>query len=107
MTIKIYGHAGAICTKRVIITLNELGLSYELVPVNLLAGEHKQEGFLAKQPFGKIPYVEDDGNGQGPTVGLFESRAICRYLATRYGGENAKLLPSAKDLEAYARFEEV
>ncbi|KAH8179057.1 hypothetical protein LIA77_00576 [Sarocladium implicatum] len=106
MAIKIFGHPGATCTQRVIITLKELDVPYEIEIVNLAKGEHKQESFLAKHPFGKVPYIEDDGDGKGPKVCLFESRAICKYLVARYGGEGSKLLPSVKDIEAYARFEE-
>ncbi len=41
MRIKVYGSATSTCTQRVLTTLNEKGLKYKLVPVNLAAGEQK------------------------------------------------------------------
>lgn len=105
MTIKLYGHEGALCTKRVIITLAELKLPYELVKVDILKGEQKQPEFLARHPFGKIPYLED-GEGE-QMVAIAESRAICRYLAAKYAGSDMALMPSVADLNAYAQFEQV
>lgn len=47
MAIKVYGVAMSSNVVRVIAALNEKGLDYELVPVNLAAGEHKKPEFLA------------------------------------------------------------
>ncbi|EFJ34604.1 hypothetical protein SELMODRAFT_142654 [Selaginella moellendorffii] len=74
MAIKIYGIPMSTCTGRVLYTLKEKSLDYELVPVNLATGEHKHPQFLAKQPFGQIPVLENEG------LTLFESRAISRYI---------------------------
>jgi glutathione S-transferase len=41
MPIKVYGLAMSTCTQRVLTTLTEKGLKYELVPVDLFAGEQK------------------------------------------------------------------
>jgi glutathione S-transferase len=71
---------------RVQVVLEELGREYELVPVSLGAGEHKTPEHLARQPFGKVPALEDGD------LTLFESRTICRYLAKGTplaGGEDA------------------
>ncbi|XWS46687.1 hypothetical protein CRYUN_Cryun14cG0089500 [Craigia yunnanensis] len=48
MTIKLYGAAMSTCTARVLACLHENGAEFELIPVNLLKGEHKQPAFLAK-----------------------------------------------------------
>jgi glutathione S-transferase len=105
MAIKLYGHAGALCTKRVIVTLAELNLPYELVKIDILQGEQKQPDYLAKHPFGKIPYLED---GEGDeVVRVAESRAICRYLVAKYAGSDTALMPSRGDLRAFAQFEQV
>lgn len=46
------------CTKRVVITCNELGLEYEVIPVNILGGEHKDPDYVENlQPFAMIPVL--------------------------------------------------
>jgi glutathione S-transferase len=52
----------------------------DLVPVDLFTGEHKQPAHLARQPFGVVPVLDDDG------FMLYESRAIVRYLDVRLAG---------------------
>jgi glutathione S-transferase len=59
-------------------TLQELGVDFEAVPVNLMAGEHRRPDFLAINPAGKIPVLVD-----GDIV-LTESVAIVVYLADKY-----------------------
>ncbi|KAE8657671.1 Glutathione S-transferase F13 [Hibiscus syriacus] len=59
MTMKLYGLAMSTCTSNVIGCLHEHGAEFELVPVNLQNGEHKQPAFLAKNPFGQIPALDD------------------------------------------------
>src|SRR6185437_371888 len=58
--------------------LQELGVDFEAIHVNLVAGEHKQPEFLAMNPAGKIPVLVD-----GDLV-LTESVAIVKYLAEKY-----------------------
>jgi glutathione S-transferase len=59
-------------------TLQELGVPFEAVTVNMIAGEHKQPAFLKVNPAGKLPALVD-----GDLV-LTESVAICLYLAEKY-----------------------
>ncbi|MBN9671234.1 glutathione S-transferase family protein [Roseibium aggregatum] len=54
------------------------GLDYELVEVDLRAGEHKRDPFLKLNPQGRVPVIED-----GATV-LADSHAILVYLAKKY-----------------------
>ncbi|WP_321393059.1 glutathione S-transferase family protein [Emcibacter sp.] len=63
---------------RVRLFLNLLGLDYEAVPVDLLSGEHLQEAYLKRNPFGKVPVLEDDG------YLVRESNAILVYLALKH-----------------------
>ncbi|KAG9227786.1 hypothetical protein CCMSSC00406_0000568 [Pleurotus cornucopiae] len=98
MVLKLYGSPVSTCTKRVATVLIELNVPFELVPIDLRKGEQKTPQFLEKQPFGKVPYIDDDG------FILYESRAISRYLATKYSGQGTQLIP--KDLQAWAKFEQ-
>ena len=68
---------------KVLIALEELGLHYNLKPVNVRKGEQKTEAFFALNPNGKVPVLVDDG------FILTESAAILVYLAEKTG----KLLP--------------
>jgi glutathione S-transferase len=66
------------CTTRAMVCLHEKAADFELVPVNFFGGEHKQPSFLAKNPFGQVPVLEDGD------VTLFESRAITSYVAEKF-----------------------
>jgi glutathione S-transferase len=68
-------------------TLEELGLAYTVKPVNLMKQEQKTAEFLAMNPNGRIPVIE---NTQTKEV-VFESGAIMIYLAELTG----KLLPTS------------
>lgn len=85
MVLKIHGMPMSTCTRRVAAVLKYLDVPYELVTVDLRAGAHKAPEYLAKQPFGQVPYMDDDG------FILYESRAMARYVAVKYG--KGKLLP--------------
>ncbi len=90
MTLRVYG-APRSRTFRVIWAAEELGLPYENVPVDFGEGS-KQPAFLAINPNGRIPAIDDDG------FVLFESLAINMYLAKKHGA--AKLYPGAPQDEA-------
>jgi glutathione S-transferase len=62
--------------RRVMLFIAEKGLTgIELVDVDLAAGQHRSEAFLARSPLAKVPVLElDDGRS------LSETRAICTYL---------------------------
>ncbi|KAJ7165471.1 thioredoxin-like protein [Mycena crocata] len=76
--LKLYGAQHATCTRRVATVLHELKVPFELIEVNVMGGEHKTPAYMEKQPFGQIPYIDDDG------FILYETRAICRYIAAKY-----------------------
>lgn len=79
--IRLYRHALSGHAHRVQLFLSLLGLPVELVDVDLIGRAHKKPEFLARNPFGQVPVIED-GN-----VTLADSNAILVYLATRYGDE--------------------
>lgn len=66
------------------IMLEELGVEYELVPVNIQKGEQMKPEFLAMNPNHKIPVLVDEDPSGGP-ITIFESGAILIYLADKYG----------------------
>ena len=71
--------------KKVSIMLEELGIPYEVHPVNLGQGDQFKPEYLAINPNNKIPAIIDpDGPGGKPFI-LFESGAILLYLAEKSG----------------------
>ena len=90
--IKLYRHPLSGHSHRVQLMLSLLNLPTELVEVDLMKGAHKQAEFLALNPFGQVPVLDDNG-----TI-LADSNGILVYLARRYGGES--WLPSGAAGEA-------
>src|SRR5258705_12836566 len=58
--------------------LEETGAPYELVRLDLSRGEHKKPEYMKIHPHGSVPAL-DDGD-----LALFESAAICAYLADKF-----------------------
>ncbi|CAG8510518.1 9180_t:CDS:2 [Diversispora eburnea] len=81
MTIKLIGFHAAVPTLRVITTLNELGVPFEFSPIKDREDFKSNKFFVDKNPFGKVPILIDDG------YIIYESRAISRYLVTKYQGK--------------------
>ena len=75
---------------KVHIALEELGMSYQVVPINIGAGEQFKPEFLAINPNHRIPAIVDPEGPGGKPLKLFESGAILIYLAEKAGG---KLIP--------------
>ncbi len=61
--------------------LSMCGEPYDYVHVNLRVGEHKTPAFMAKQRFGQVPLLIDNGNGRK----LCQSASILEYLAEMLG----------------------
>ncbi|KAJ7227624.1 glutathione S-transferase [Mycena rebaudengoi] len=94
--LKLYGMSKSTCTRRVATVLHELKVPFELIEVKMVEGENKSPAYLEKQPFGQIPYIDDDG------FILYESRAICRYIAAKH--PESRLIPT--EPKAHALFEQ-
>ena len=95
MALKIYG----IARSRAFRTLwmaAELGLPYEHVKVDFADGGTRQPAYLAINPNGHVPAIDDDG------FTLWESMAINLYLAKRYGSGTQRLYPQRLEDEARA-----
>jgi GST-like protein len=71
--------------KKVSIMLEEVGLPYEVHPVNLRQGEQMKPEYLAINPNKKIPAIIDTDGPGGKPFTLFESGAILMYLAEKTG----------------------
>ena len=76
---------------KVHIALEELGLPYKVVPVNIGTGDQFKPDFLAINPNHRIPAIVDPDGPGGKRFALFESAAILIYLSEKCGG---KLIPS-------------
>ncbi|MBL4801899.1 MAG: glutathione S-transferase [Emcibacter sp.] len=77
--IKFYSFSLSGHSHRVELMLNLLGVEFEYVNVDLAKGAQKTPEFLAMNPFGTVPVIEDDG------VIITDSNAILTYLAKKYG----------------------
>lgn len=84
--IRIY-HAPRTRSIRIIWLCEELGLPYERVPVDFAASYRFSPQWLAKNPVGKVPVLEDGD------LSMFESGAMVQYLLDRYG--SGRLQPPA------------
>jgi GST-like protein len=76
---------------KITLFLEEVGLPYRIIPVNIAKGEQFDPAFLAIAPNNRIPAIVDQApEDGGAPISLFESGAILLYLAEKTG----KLLPS-------------
>ena len=81
--------------KKITIMLEECGLEYRIIPINIGKGDQYTPEFLAISPGNKMPAIIDHDAEGGP-ITMFESGAILMYLAEKTG----KLLPT----DPHARF---
>jgi GST-like protein len=70
--------------KKITIMLEETGLPYRIIPVNINKGDQFKPEFLAMNPNGKMPVIVDH-DAKGGALTLFESGAILQYLAEKTG----------------------
>jgi len=67
------------------IMLEELGVPYEVHPVNINKGEQFAPAFLKISPNNRIPAILDPNGPGGRPISVFESGAILQYLGRKYG----------------------
>jgi GST-like protein len=91
--IKLYG-MGSPNVVKIFIALEELGLPYEVAPVDVFSGKQFDAEFTKLNPNAKVPVIVDSEGPGGKPYTCFESGAILLYLAEKSGG----LLP--KDVAA-------
>src|SRR5262249_16435341 len=96
--IKIYGAKAFVPALKGIIRdirpawmLEELGVPYERISLDAKGGETQKPEYLKLNPFGKVPTLQDGD------FSMFESAAICQYLAERHN----KFIPEKGTPEYY------
>ncbi|KAF9031455.1 glutathione S-transferase-like protein [Panaeolus papilionaceus] len=100
MVLKLYGSLTTNVTM-VMFVLKEKEVEFERIDIDILAGEHKSPEHTDKHPFGQVPCIDDDG------FILYEARAICQYIATKYATQGTpNLIPAADDIKAMALFQQ-
>ncbi|KAG8990441.1 hypothetical protein FRB94_000308 [Tulasnella sp. JGI-2019a] len=98
--LKLYGNNRFPYCQMVKVVAYEKEVDIVVEIVDMSKGAHKEETFLQKQPFGQVPYLDDNG------FILFQARAIGRYIALKYANQGTNLLPNAADIKAVALFEQ-
>ncbi|CAN7271546.1 glutathione S-transferase family protein [Rhizobium sp. LjRoot258] len=78
---KLYSHPLSGHSHRARLFLSLIGVDVDVVEVDLAAREHKSASFLALNPFGQLPVLEDED------VIISDSNAILVYLAKKYAPE--------------------
>jgi len=78
---KVWGRSSSFNAQKVLWLLDELGLPYEQIPAGGRFGHLNEPAFRAMNPHGRVPVLEDDG------FAIWESHAILRYLAAKYGAD--------------------
>ena len=76
----VYGADYSVYVRIVRLTLEEKGVAYNQVPVDIFASGGPAAEYLQRQPFGRIPALEHDG------FKLFETAAITRYIDEAFPG---------------------
>ncbi|NBB11636.1 glutathione S-transferase family protein [Pseudomonas sp. SLFW] len=93
--LKIWGRKNSSNVRKALWAAEELGLAYEAISAGGAFGLNDQPDYLAKNPNGVVPMIED-----GDFV-LWESNAIVRYLTAQYAPDSA-LHPSDPKARAQA-----
>jgi glutathione S-transferase len=70
---------------KISIMLEECGLPYVMVPVNIGKGEQFEPEFLAISPNNRMPAIVDPDGPGGKPISVFESGAILQYLGRKTG----------------------
>jgi GSH-dependent disulfide-bond oxidoreductase len=81
--------------RKISIMMEETGLAYKVIPLDITKGEQFTPEFLKINPNNKIPAIVDDEGPNNQPLALFESGTILEYLA----GKSGKLMPkSAREM---------
>lgn len=94
--VTLYSYYRSSASYRVRIALNYKQIAYDLVPINLLTGEHLGENFLGHNKQGRVPTLNDNQFEIG------QSSAILEYLEEKY--PEPALLPHKLESRAWVRY---
>jgi glutathione S-transferase/GST-like protein len=86
---------------KISLALEEMGLAYRIVPVNIGQGEQFAPAFLAISPNNRIPAILDPEGPDGQPISVFESGAILQYLARKSGQFHGKDARAQADVEQW------
>src|SRR5664279_3445716 len=70
---------------KVSIMLEECGLPYNVIPLNIAKGDQFKPAFLKISPNNRMPAIVDPAGPGGRPISVFESGAILQYLGRKYG----------------------
>ncbi|MCK7608118.1 glutathione binding-like protein [Acinetobacter portensis] len=70
---------------KISIALEEMGLDYQVTPINILEDDQFQPDFLRISPNNKIPAIVDQDGPNHQAISVFESGAILQYLGRKTG----------------------
>ena len=72
MAFKLHGFNISTCTRRAAQIAKERNIPYELIPIDLPSGEHKQQVHVAHHPFGEMPYI----TVRNSSISLYDARDL-------------------------------
>lgn len=87
---ELYGVASS-RARRALWTLEEIGAEFTFHQIDMRKGEHRSPAFLAINPNGKVPVLVDGD------ITLFESGAICNYIAQQHPHANLLAEPGSRN----------
>ena len=70
---------------KITIMLEECGLPYNIIPINISKGDQFKSDFLKISPNNRMPAIVDHDGPGGKAISIFESGAILIYLARKSG----------------------
>ncbi|MGE0766945.1 MAG: glutathione S-transferase family protein [Hyphomicrobiaceae bacterium] len=80
--LKVFGRKSSFNLQKVMWLVDELGIAHEHIELGGSFGGLAEPAFLAMNPHGRVPTIDDHGNV------VWESHAILRYLAAKHGGQS-------------------
>ena len=86
--LKIHHHPFSTFSRRVRIALLEKKIPHELVEVDMAARKHRAPEYLALNPYGRVPTLEEDGFVLYESTAIPEIRSQARELAQRLSAED-------------------